>query len=235
MRRVLLVVSAAGVTAVLLLGAAASASAETLDQQQTDTSGTPFAVHSVQSVAQTFTAGIGGGLDRADLHLRTSGTPTAPLTVEIRDASGGTPGSTVLASASVPATAVSPSPGAFVPISFTPPAAVVAGTQYAIVAYSSAAFPNSYAWSDTRANPYAGGNGFAISNSPPSGSWDSPFFPQLDFTFLTYVAPTPVAPIPPDTGQRAAALTTCKRRAAKHHWSHKRLKGCKKDANRLPV
>jgi hypothetical protein len=205
------------------------ASAGTLDQQQTGTSGTPYGADSVLSVAQTFTAGIGGGLDRADLHLRTVGTPAAPLTVEIRDASGGTPGSTVLASASVPASAVSPSPGAYVPISFTPSAAVVAGTQYAIVAYSSAAAPNFYGWSTSFANLYAGGNGFFTSNSPPSGSWNS-LQSFLDFTFTTYVAPTPAI-----SGERAAALATCKRRAHKHHWSHKRLKGCKKDANRLPV
>ncbi len=114
------------------------------------------------------------------------------------------------------------------PISFTPPAAVVAGTQYAIVAYSSADFPNDYAWSSYFSNPYAGGNGFYTNNSPPSGSWNS--LTTLDFTFMTYVAPTPA-----DTGQRAAALAICKRRAHKHHWPHKRLKGCKKDANRLPA
>jgi hypothetical protein len=37
------------------------------------------------------------------------------------------------------------------------------------------------------------------------------------------------------TGQRAAALKKCKKRAHKHHWSHKRLKKCKKMARLLPV
>ncbi len=36
-------------------------------------------------------------------------------------------------------------------------------------------------------------------------------------------------------GQRAAALASCKKRAHKHHWSHKRLKKCKKQANSLPT
>jgi hypothetical protein len=228
MRKVFVVLALLA-SASTFLGAATSASAGTLDQQQTDSSGTRYAPNPDQSLAQTFTAGIGGGLDRADLHLSKNGTPSLPITVEIRNASGGTPGSTVLASASVPASAVSSSPGAFVPISFTPPAAVVAGTQYAIVAYSSAAVPNIYAWSASLTNPYAAGNGFNTSNSPPSGSWN-PLLSFLDFTFLTYVAPTPAI-----SGERAAALATCKRRAHKHHWSHKRLKGCKKDANRLPV
>lgn len=37
------------------------------------------------------------------------------------------------------------------------------------------------------------------------------------------------------TGQRAAALKRCKKRAHKHHWSHKRLKKCKRNARLLPV
>jgi hypothetical protein len=44
-------------------------------------------------------------------------------------------------------------------------------------------------------------------------------------------APSPGAA----TGQRAAALASCKKRAHKHHWTHKRLKKCKQNANLLPV
>jgi hypothetical protein len=40
---------------------------------------------------------------------------------------------------------------------------------------------------------------------------------------------------PCPTGQRAAALAKCKKRAHKHRWSHKRLKKCKRKANLLPV
>jgi hypothetical protein len=42
-------------------------------------------------------------------------------------------------------------------------------------------------------------------------------------------------PIVSPTGQRAAALASCKKRARKHHWAHKRLKKCKKRAKLLPV
>ncbi len=37
------------------------------------------------------------------------------------------------------------------------------------------------------------------------------------------------------SGGRAAALASCKKRAHKHHWSHKRLKKCKKKAELPPV
>jgi hypothetical protein len=40
---------------------------------------------------------------------------------------------------------------------------------------------------------------------------------------------------PTVTGQRATALKRCKKRAHKKHWSHKRLKKCKKKAQLLPV
>lgn len=37
------------------------------------------------------------------------------------------------------------------------------------------------------------------------------------------------------TGQRTAALKRCKKRAHKKHWSHKRLRKCRRKANLLPV
>ena len=45
------------------------------------------------------------------------------------------------------------------------------------------------------------------------------------------------APADPNlhSGCRAAALHRCKKRAHKHHWSHKKLKKCRKKAKKLPV
>ena len=40
---------------------------------------------------------------------------------------------------------------------------------------------------------------------------------------------------PAETGQRAAALKKCKKKAKQRHWSKKRLKKCKKKARKLPV
>ena len=202
---------------------------------------------STQSIAQTFTAGLSGGADQVDLSLLKSGTPTAPLIVELRDASGGMPGSTVLASQSVPQTSVAGT-ATFLTINFPTPAPVVAGTQYAIVAYSATTFPNQYIWTESanaNPNPYPGGMFLFTSNSPPSGSWGSA--PLEDLAFKTYVVvPPPPTTTPPvttspvtaptvaPTGQRDAALKKCKKKFKRTH-NKKAFKKCKKKANLLPV
>ena len=43
------------------------------------------------------------------------------------------------------------------------------------------------------------------------------------------------APVAAPTGQRAAALKKCKKKAKKKHWTKKKLKKCKKKARKLPV
>jgi hypothetical protein len=112
-----------------------------------------------------------------------------PLTVEIRNVSGGVPGSTVLASASVPAADV-PIEGPplqgfdWIAVPFASPALVAAGTQYAIVAHTSV--PGHYGWGfQTTLNAYAGGRAFGVPQSPPT-TWLT-FGANTDFTFKTYV------------------------------------------------
>jgi hypothetical protein len=219
-----------GVVGLALL-APGVASAGTLDQQQADGSGPQFLIYPGESVAQTFTAGLSGGIDQVDLYLGKISAPTAPLNVEIRNVSAGDPGSLTLATASVPASSV-PGTAVFVPISFTTHASVAPGTQYAIVASSSTTSGNEYTWSRglSTSDPYPGGVLF-VSPTSSSGPWTPS--PTVDMAFKTYVAQvmtttgtTPTAP----TGQRAAALKKCKK---KH--PHKAKKKCKKKANRLPV
>ena len=208
-----------------------AALAGTLDQQQSTVDNGGLYAHSAQSVAETFTAGLSGTLDQVDLHLQTYNSPTSPLSVELRDVSGGVPGNTVLASQSVPASSVPAAPaGAFVSINFPAPASVAAGTQYAIVAYGTSVYPIAYSWSEGLGNPYAAGVEYYASSAPPTTAWtpDS----TVDFAFKTYVAtPTPQAPPSQNpTGQRGAALKKCN----KKHSARKRRK-CRKKANRLPV
>ena len=130
--RILVVASAA--SAALLLGVAASASAGTLDQQQTSFN-TNAGLFTNQSGAETFTAGITGVVDQADLNLLKVGTPPATVTVEIRTTSGGIPTATVLTTGTIATSAIGAT-GAFLPVTFATPAPVTAGTQYALVAYS---------------------------------------------------------------------------------------------------
>jgi hypothetical protein len=240
-RAVLIAVVAASASYLAVPGAAL---AGTLDQQQTDSSGAAQGVNASGfpiSAAQTFTAGITGDLDQVDLSLAKNGVPVAALTVELRATVGQLPDGTVLASQSVPASSVAGSSLEFVPVAFPTPAPVLAGTQYAIVAY--VADTNGYSWGASPeagpgTGPYAGGEGYFADSSPPSTAW-LPFSSShsIDYAFKTYVAPPTVTPpttagtsAPGPTGQRAAALKKCK----KKHRKQARKK-CKKKANLLPV
>lgn len=183
-------------TAALCLAMPASAAAQgTLDQQQTSTpsitliDGPNFS--GGLSQAQTFTAGLTGGLDQVDLSLRqNSATNSVGLTVEIRNVTaGGVPGGTVLGSDTIAPGAVPPvgSPLAFVSASFSPPAPVTAGVQYAIVAYTGGA--DRYAWGFDTSGPYAGGQPFASLASPP-GAWTAI---AGDHAFKTFVVTGPTS------------------------------------------
>jgi hypothetical protein len=197
--------------------------AGTLDQQQTATDPHAFTIGTNQTVAQTFTAGRSGEIDRVDLVIAKEGAPAAPLSVEIRSVSGGSPTSTVLAATSGPASSVPTSP-TFVAISFVSPATAVAGTQYAIVASSAATVSDEYEWNEgplPPANPYAGGAVFEMSPAS-SGTWVAAAA-GVDLAFKTYVAPAL-------TGERAAALKKCNK---KH--SRKKRKKCRKRAGKLPL
>lgn len=172
----------AGVLGLMLVPGVASAG--TLDQQQTSASSGGSNIDGPGggglSKAQTFTAGLSGGLDQVDLHLFRDA--SGPLTVEIRDVVGGAPGSTTLASASVPAADVPIPSGVFVVVPFASPAPVTAGTQYAIVAYTGGS--DRYFWGFDGGGPYSAGSPFASFASPPT-TWTG--F-SGDLAFKTYVA-----------------------------------------------
>jgi hypothetical protein len=221
-------------TAAAALIPAASASAGTLDQQQTISNFGGLPVDSNNSKAQTFTAGLTGQLDQVDLAV--SGmSVTTPLTVQIRDGSATAPGDTVLAGASVPTSAVTSSES-FVPITFASPAPVTAGTQYSIVAFNDASGWFWYSGQTPVTSAYPGGRLYGSSSGPPAtGPW-SAGNPDADFEFKTYVAPPPPAGGGSGgggtsaTGERAAALKKCKK---KH--SQKAKKKCRKKAMKKPV
>ena len=183
-RRTFLITAVAAAAALM---PAAGAAAGTLDQQQTLSNFGGLQVASNNSKAQTFTAGLTGQLDQIDLAL--SGmSATTPLTVQIRDGSATAPGDTVLASASVPTSAVTSSES-FVPIIFASPTSVTAGTQYSIVALNDSSGWFWYAGKTDTASAYEGGRLYSSPNGPPA---TGPWFEgntMADFEFKTYVAP----------------------------------------------
>ncbi len=225
-RRISLMLAAG---AALFLGATASASAGTVDQQQTSST-TDAGLFAGQSPAQTFTAGISGGLDRADLLLFKLSSPPEPLTVEIRNTSLGAPGTSVLASGSIPSSALGPEPAAFVPVTFATPAAVTAGTRYALVTYTEHANNDYAGWRyQTTTNPYSGGGGF-VSNepNPPQGGWHDVALGGDDFAFKTYVTPPPLTTNGSPTTPTIVKKKKCKKHKKKHAASSAKKKKCKK-------
>lgn len=186
-------------TAAMML-APAAAHAGTLDQSQPDGDG-PVQLFKGPShpnpgfggLAQTFTAGLTGGLDRADLLLLRDGTSNAGVTVQIRNVTtDGSPGSDsdVLAEATIPLGNVPPGgqEARLVAATFDPPAAVIAGIRYAIVAFTSDF--SSYRWYQGSGDPYAGGASFR-SGTPPPTTWGGAG--TDDFAFQTFVQLPPAS------------------------------------------
>jgi hypothetical protein len=209
-----------GVAAALVLGVTSSASAGTLDQQQTASS-TDGGLFDSQSVAQTFTPGMTGRLDQVDLLLFKLGTPPGPsVTVEIRGTSGGNPGAAPLATASIPTSSVGTTE-AFLSAIFATPASVTAGTNYAIVVYSPGTGGNAVGVRYQNSDVYSGGAGFYDGGEaiPPGSAWTPNGV--SDFAFRTYVAP----PLPPTTP--SVPKKKCKKHKHKHHAASAK-KHCKK-------
>ena len=80
-------------------------------------------------------------------------------------------------------------------------------------------------------------SGYAVTgfngDVPPSSTPLTPAGPAAP-NFALPVQATVTAPTPP-TGQRAAALKKCKKKAKKKGWTKKRLKRCKQKATLLPL
>jgi hypothetical protein len=169
---------------------AQAATAGTLDQQQTVVSNSAFVWGPGAvpfSAAQTFTAGLTGGVDQVDLALgQLSDSNSIGVTVEIWTVSGtGAPGVKLGQSATILPNAITGGlPLTFASASFSPPIPVTAGVHYAIVAYTGGA--DEYQWGTASPDPYAGGQLFQANASPPT-TFDAN--PDFDATFKTYVSP----------------------------------------------
>lgn len=190
------------------------ARADTLDQSMTQIDrekpalvGGPESVWG-ESLAQTFTAGLSGPLDRIKLYL---GEPVASLdehdvTVEITDTVGGSPGSTVLASALVEPSQMSEHEGSWVEVKFSSPPTVIAGTRYAIVVY--AAGKDEYGWWAAPPETTYGGGGVYWSGSPPASWGRESFFSATGFeTYVGPRTPTTLTYTGPSAGEYSGQAT----------------------------
>lgn len=192
-------VLAAAVVSLLALTAGSAFATGTLDQTQVDTS---TGVNPVQaSLAQTFTAGLSGKLDEADVNLTlpqtapaVAGAPAiAGITVEIWAAPGGVPTGPALATESVVAV------DGWNLVPFTTPPDVLAGTQYALVVAG-----NLQSWTGDCTNAYANGQGLILDASawitiPAYGAahfQDPTPFCLQDFAFRTFVTVAAATPAP---------------------------------------
>lgn len=169
-----------------------------LDQSQTLTS--PFENQPIPGdpadpayrIAQTFTAGVSGRLDRVEILLQRQFDP-GDLVVEIRSVVGGFPTSTVLATMTVPETAVPPiGQPVWASVPLTAPVASSAGTQYAIVVYApfGSCGGDCWQWWAGENNPYPGG---AALFAQDGHTWLVSNAPSLDFAFKTYVDALPAS------------------------------------------
>jgi hypothetical protein len=176
----------------LAAGSSPVSAGGTLDQSQesqTDLNG--VALVGAQMAAQTFTAGLLGGLDQVDLLLTRYGTP-GDLIVEIRGVVSGIPTSQVLASGTISETALDADPYTYQWASavLSPPSPVDSGSQYAIVAIDGggANFPSDFFnWATTDFDAYI--NGMALTTVDGGLTWYPS--PLADTAFRTYVAAVP--------------------------------------------
>ena len=162
--------------------------ASTVDQSQeigTSQGTFGYLISSTQHMAQTFTAGRTGYLDRVDLRLPIQST-FGSMQVELRPvADSGAPStSELLDSVTVPPQASGSSGWLTIPL--TTPAKITSGQRYAIVA-SAGGF--SWTWAFSDADPYSGGSGFGREGADAAWRSSSGSGTRDDLAFRTYVEP----------------------------------------------
>jgi hypothetical protein len=173
-------------------------------------------------LAQSFAPQVTGTLTRAELAISKSG-PDNSYVVQIRSVDAtGAPADSVLASTTIPDASV-PTGDSVLSASFAHPASVVAGQHYALVVTGPSNLSVGY-----RINSPCQISAW-FSDTGMASDWSDLSADTYDLVFKVFVTP------PQPTGQRAAALKKCKKKAHKNHWSKKRLKKCKKKAKLLPV
>ena len=166
--------------------------ATTLDQSY-DVSSNSQAVPQ-GSLGQVVTPGLSGQLTYIEVRLFKN-SPSVGVTVSIKAASGGLPTGSDLAAVFIPDASIGIS-AAWIPVNFSTPVAITAGTPFAIVV-SDTTNTNQYAWRLQSPGTYAGGQG-----AYSAGTW-IPFAPTtVDFNFRTYVTTPDSGSTPPPVLQQ---------------------------------
>ncbi len=166
-----------GAVAIVLLGAAPTAQAQVVDQEQpviTTDGNLALGGYYNQQLAQVFTAGGTGLLGAVEFPLECSSydTPAGTITLEVRSVESGMPADTVLSTTTF-------HPGAFPPfwpndfppylrrLTLSASLPVTAGVQYALVLqFASPNETNCAVASGPEGDPYAGGDGWYRENGP---------------------------------------------------------------------
>ncbi len=168
---------------------------------------TNVAASEISESAQTFVPSVTGQVGQVDLALFSFGV-SQPLTVQILNTVSGTPGTTVLGSGTLPASAAPTSSVQFFSIPLSSPAPVTAGTQYAIHISSATSHPG-WQWCGDAAGTYPDGHSWSRVGQPPSGTpWASnPIGVAADLGFKVHLAAAG-AVAPTVTTDAASGVTT---------------------------
>jgi hypothetical protein len=172
--------------ALLYLAPMASATGSQLDQSYTPTVNSTDTVSTSESVAETFTVGIAGVLTDVEVPVSDSGSPNAPIVVDITTLTAGAPNlSNVVGTGTIPASSLNGS-AQYVTTTLSLQPTVTVGEQLALV-LTTTNTSGSYSWWDANVTGYAGGSAFERTG----GSWNA--LSGWDKAFATFVgqpAPT---------------------------------------------
>ncbi|MGB9105845.1 MAG: carboxypeptidase-like regulatory domain-containing protein, partial [Terriglobales bacterium] len=164
-----------------------------IDQQNTTLGNSGVGITTTTWGGQTFTPAVTGRLTRADINLFCSGcTGTTPnLTLSVRATSGGLPTGADLASATI--TGFSNGSAVFYTATFSSPATLTSGTQYALVIRPTAN-PSAGTYALTRSGTSTAGadvypGGARVSGASSGTAWSSPTTGGVttDAGFKTYM------------------------------------------------
>jgi Tfp pilus assembly protein PilX len=176
-----------GDSSAIITGSAISANSPSLSADQSNGTGTPAYnisfgnASATQDIAQSFQLATSSPLNKVQLYIKKTGSPSN-ATVKIVNDSSGTPGTTVLATGTLSAASVTTSYG-WIDVSLTTNPTLAVGTTYWIVVDAGTSSSNYYILGANSAG-YANGAGKI---GQFSGTWNNTTPTGLDYYFNIYL------------------------------------------------